>query len=361
MADRRQAAPIAATDGTVIGVVLVFRDVAERRAWARARASGHTERERLLQNERAARSEAERANRIKDDFVAMVSHELRTPLNAILGWTDLLVQRPADEATLRHGLEVIARNTRLQAQLISDLLDVSRIVSGKLHLEMERVDLTDVIRNSVEALQSTAAEKGLAIARVSMPRRSRPSAIRRGCSRCCGTCSRTRSSSRPRVAASSVALRKVDGHAEITVIDTGHRDPARVPAPASSSDSGRARLVDDPPPRRPRPRPLDRQAPRRAARRDRSARRARATGRARRSRSSCRWRRRAASRSDALERPDARRMPLQSCSAGSGCWSSRTTGHARSDRSLLESTAPRSSSRRAPRRRSRCSPPIGRT
>jgi PAS domain S-box-containing protein len=155
-------APIVDRAGHTIGVVVVFREISRiKETEERVRATT-AERERLLQNERAARAEAERANRVKDDFVAMVSHELRTPLNAILGWTDILKERQS-AVTLDHGLEVIARNTRLQAQLIADLLDVSRIVSGKLSLEIEDVDLVRVIRNSVEALQPLALERGIGI------------------------------------------------------------------------------------------------------------------------------------------------------------------------------------------------------
>jgi PAS domain S-box-containing protein len=155
--------PIVDRNNRVVGTVVVFRDVTQAREDdARARAVT-IEREGLLQSERLARGEAERANRVKDDFVAMVSHELRTPLNAILGWTDILKQNRS-AAVLDHGLDVIARNTRLQAQLISDLLDVSRIVTGKLTLEFDHLDLANIVRNSVETQQSVAAERGVTIA-----------------------------------------------------------------------------------------------------------------------------------------------------------------------------------------------------
>ena len=117
-------APIRSRAGCVVGVVLVFRDVSERRRAEADRDSISSERERLLSAERLARAEAERANRLKDDFVAMVSHELRTPLNAILGWTELIQKNQDDAALTARGLDVVARNTRLQGQLISDLLDV---------------------------------------------------------------------------------------------------------------------------------------------------------------------------------------------------------------------------------------------
>jgi PAS domain S-box-containing protein len=156
-------APIRDRDGRILGTVLVFRDASERRRADTERRSVAIERERLLEAERAARAEAERANRVKDEFVAMVSHELRTPLNAILGWTQLMMQSRADPDVIGRGLDVIARNTRLQAQLISDLLDMSRIVSGKLRLSIEKVELRALLEDAVESVERAAVEKNVAI------------------------------------------------------------------------------------------------------------------------------------------------------------------------------------------------------
>lgn len=114
------------------------------------------ERARLLVREQAARQEAEEANRTKDEFLAMLSHELRTPLNAMLGWTRMLRSGTLDQAAVERALEVIERNTKVQTQLIEDLLDVSRIVSGKLHLDLRPVDLVPVVRAAIEAVQSAA-------------------------------------------------------------------------------------------------------------------------------------------------------------------------------------------------------------
>ena len=158
-------APIRSRDGRVVGVVLVFRDVSERRRGELERRDAALERERLLEAERAARGDAERASRVKDEFVAMVSHELRTPLNAILGWTQLMVAPAASADVIARGLDVISRNTRLQAQLISDLLDISRIVTGKLRLDIEEVNLASVVADAIDTVQQDADEKRIVINR----------------------------------------------------------------------------------------------------------------------------------------------------------------------------------------------------
>jgi len=157
-------APIRNRDGRIIGAVLVFRDVSERKRVEIERQKAIVDRERLLEAERAARAEAERANRLKDDFVAMVSHELRTPLNAILGWTQLMM-KATDRAMLQRGLDVVARNTRVQAQLISDLLDISRIAAGKLRLEIESVDLASIISDAIDTLEQDADDKRITVRR----------------------------------------------------------------------------------------------------------------------------------------------------------------------------------------------------
>jgi PAS domain S-box-containing protein len=156
-------APIRTRDGQVIGVVLVFRDISERRRVELERQASAAERDRLLDAERAARAEAERASRVKDEFVAMVSHELRTPLNAILGWTQLMMRGRHDAAVVERGLDIVARNTRLQAQLISDLLDISKIISGKLPLDIQSVDLGQLMAEAVETVRQEAQAKGITI------------------------------------------------------------------------------------------------------------------------------------------------------------------------------------------------------
>jgi len=123
------------------------------------------ERERLLDAERAARAEAERANRLKEDFLSTLSHELRTPLNAILGWTSILERGAPNAETLREGLSVISRNARAQTQLIEDLLDMSRITSGKLRLELQPVDLAESLAAAVESLRPVADAREIQLTR----------------------------------------------------------------------------------------------------------------------------------------------------------------------------------------------------
>ncbi len=117
------------------------------------------EREYLLGAERAARAEAERASLMKDEFLATLSHELRTPLNAILGWAQILRTRKREGEEFQNGLAVIERNARVQTQLIEDLLDMSRIVSGKLRLDVQQVDVVDVLKAAIASVRHSVEAK----------------------------------------------------------------------------------------------------------------------------------------------------------------------------------------------------------
>jgi PAS domain S-box-containing protein len=121
------------------------------------------ERDVLFQREREARLEAELANRAKDDFLAGVSHELRTPLNAILGWSRLLRAGTLDAETVERGMAAIERNAEIQEQLIADLLDVARIVTGKIKLNLEPIDLGAVVDAAIDSVRHSAGAKGLAL------------------------------------------------------------------------------------------------------------------------------------------------------------------------------------------------------
>jgi PAS domain S-box-containing protein len=142
--------------GPPTGAVCTVADITMRKR-------GEEEDARLLARERLARNEAEAANRSKDEFLAVLSHELRTPLTAILGWVRTLRLRPPDPAALAHGLEVIERNTRMQAQLIEDLLDVSRIVAGKIELDRRPVAIPTVVEAALEGVRATADAYGVAL------------------------------------------------------------------------------------------------------------------------------------------------------------------------------------------------------
>jgi PAS domain S-box-containing protein len=137
--------PLRSPDGEIVGVSTIARDI--------------TERSQLLQREQAARREAQEANRLKDEFLATLSHELRTPLNAILGWTRMLRMGLLDAAATARALEVIDRNCRVQADLIADLLDVSRIISGRLTLESRPVDVRTPVQAAIDAVRPAALAK----------------------------------------------------------------------------------------------------------------------------------------------------------------------------------------------------------
>ena len=119
------------------------------------------ERARLLVLEQGARRQAEEANRLKDEFLATLSHELRTPLNAILGWGQVLRTGKLDEATTARALETIERNARAQAQLIADLLDISRVITGKLRLDFKPVDLPHIIEAALDSIGPAAGAKAI--------------------------------------------------------------------------------------------------------------------------------------------------------------------------------------------------------
>lgn len=146
--------------GAIRGFAKVTRDLTERRS--------AEEKERALLREQAARAalekasrELERLNRAKDEFLATMSHELRTPLNAIQGWVTILRKTARADEQLERGLEVIERNAKAQARLVSDLLDVSRIITGKLALNLTRTELLPVILAAVEVVRPAAEAKGV--------------------------------------------------------------------------------------------------------------------------------------------------------------------------------------------------------
>ncbi|WP_425479899.1 PAS domain S-box protein [Xanthomonas maliensis] len=170
--------PILDSNGSVLGTLNIYYDGPHRpssREQAMARSASHLagiviERTRVdsrlkqsLQAETAARSQAEHANRVKDEFLATLSHELRTPLNAITGWSRLLQSAGLEPTKLQRGLVVIERSARAQSQIIEDLLDMSAILSGKVRLQPEHFDIAALIRSTLDLMQPTAQAREIAL------------------------------------------------------------------------------------------------------------------------------------------------------------------------------------------------------
>lgn len=173
-----QSTPLMSRSGKLIGMVsthwrthhrptereLRFLDLLARQAADLIeQRQDEAERKKLLEQEQAAREEAERANRIKDEFLAVLSHELRSPLNPILGWSKLLQSRKLDETKTLQALSTIERNAKLQSELIEDLLDVSRILQGKLSLNVAPVNLASIIRAAMETVRLAAETKSIKV------------------------------------------------------------------------------------------------------------------------------------------------------------------------------------------------------
>jgi PAS domain S-box-containing protein len=140
--------------GKILGAVNVLVDISDRK-------SAEVEREELLMKEKAARAEAQAANRSKDEFILLVSHELRSPLNSILGYNRILRSKPGDTAQVSKTCDIIERNARTQLRLIEDLLDTARIVSGKLRLDKRQTDIVPVLADALGVVRPVAESKGV--------------------------------------------------------------------------------------------------------------------------------------------------------------------------------------------------------
>lgn len=164
-ADERLAATLATQVAVAYENARLYTEAqnhaAELRLEVADRRQAEEERAQVLIREQAARMEAEQANRTKDEFLAMLSHELRTPLTAILGWSHLMRTRRLDSAQVSRAMETIERNARSQSQLIEDLLDVSRIVTGKLQIERSLIDLSTIIEAAVDSIRPACEAKGI--------------------------------------------------------------------------------------------------------------------------------------------------------------------------------------------------------
>ena len=220
--------PIKDSAGHVVGASKVARDITERKNAESALKKAMEEAERanrerlqLLDSEREARSRAERASRMKDEFLATLSHELRTPLNAVLGWAHILRTDRLQGDELKQGLDTIERNARVQAQIIEDLLDMSRIISGKVRLEVGQIDLPAVLKESVDTVRTAAEAKGIHLQAIVDPRAGPISGDADRLQQVFWNLLNNAIKFTPKDGQIRVLLERVKSHIEVSVMDTG--------------------------------------------------------------------------------------------------------------------------------------------
>jgi PAS domain S-box-containing protein len=202
------------SEGLFLGYIGSCIDISDRK-------QVEVERTRLLEREQAARAEAETANRIKDEFLAVLSHELRTPLNPILGWSQLLQKCQLNEAKTMEALVTIERNAKLQAQLIDDLLDVSRILRGKLVLNISSIPLACTILEAIETVRLAAEAKSIKIQTVLDPNLSEVTGDLTRLQQIIWNLLSNAVKFTPIGGSVEIRLEQVENYAQITVSDTG--------------------------------------------------------------------------------------------------------------------------------------------
>jgi len=196
------------------GFSKILRDFTERKR-------AEDERAQLLAREQEARAQAEAANRMKDEFLATLSHELRSPLNAMLGWTRLLNTRKFDEATTARAMETIERSARSQAQLVEDLLDVSRIIQGKLRLNVCPVELASVIQSASDTVRPAAEAKEIQLQTILDPAAGPIAGDSDRLQQVVWNLLSNSIKFTPKGGRVHVRLERVNSHVEITITDTG--------------------------------------------------------------------------------------------------------------------------------------------
>jgi PAS domain S-box-containing protein len=215
--------PLRDETGQLRGFSKIMRDFTERK-------QAEDERNQLLAREQEARTAAEVANRLKDEFLATLSHELRSPLNAMLGWTRLLNSRKFDEATTTRAMQTIERSAKSQAQLVEDLLDVSRIIQGKLRLNVRPVELISAIESAIETVRPAAEAKEIRIQSVLDPSAGLVAGDFDRLQQVVWNLLSNGIKFTPKGGCVMVRLERVNSHVEITVTDTGKGiDPEFVP------------------------------------------------------------------------------------------------------------------------------------
>jgi len=212
--------------GRLRGFAKLTRDLTERRRTEALEASG-AQREAMLEAERNARMLAQRTVRMKDEFLATLSHELRTPLNAILVWTQLLRSRgEAEPVELDRAMEIIERNARAQVRLIDDLLDLSRIMSGRFRLDVRRVSLVEIVRGALDSIEPTAQAKGVRLESVLDPQSVIVSGDPARLQQVFWNLLSNAVEFTPKGGRIQVLLQRVNSHIEFSVSDTGIGIPA---------------------------------------------------------------------------------------------------------------------------------------
>ena len=224
------------TEGSARGMMKVRTATGEIRIWeyyntlrtqgvetpiVRGMAHDATERTQALKREKEARIEAEEANRVKDEFLSTLSHELRTPLTAIMGWSNLLLHGEVDESKQQQAIETIARNADSQCQLIDDLLEVSRIITGKLRLDFVGCELQPVVQAAAESLRPTAEAKGVKLNVVLPSNLGMVMGDRERLQQVVWNLVSNALKFTPAGGEVNVRLQRIDSHLEISVSDTG--------------------------------------------------------------------------------------------------------------------------------------------
>ncbi|MEP6505830.1 MAG: PAS domain-containing sensor histidine kinase, partial [Betaproteobacteria bacterium] len=213
-------------DGRLVGFAKLTRDMTESKRVEAIEAAGQ-QREEILEAERSARMSAQQATRVKDEFLATLSHELRTPLSAILGWTQILLKGqsmgPADQ---RRAIEVIDRNARAQVQLIDDLLDLSRIMTGKIRLDLQQVSMHDIAQAAIDSALPVAQTKDIRLRSVLDEGRTLVSGDSARLQQVIWNLLTNAIKFTPKGGQVQVLLRRVNSHIELSVSDTGIGIPA---------------------------------------------------------------------------------------------------------------------------------------
>jgi PAS domain S-box-containing protein len=208
--------------GNLVGFAKLTRDLTEAKR-VEALEAANQQREEMLEAERSARMSAQRATRLKDEFLATLSHELRTPLSAILGWTQVLLRAgiPKDVAEQKRAVEIIDRNARAQVQLIDDLLDLSRIMTGKLRLDLRQVSFSEVVAAAADSAKPAAEAKGIRMKVLLSSVKDTVNADSARLQQVVWNLLTNAIKFTPKLGQVQVLLQRVNSHLELSVSDTG--------------------------------------------------------------------------------------------------------------------------------------------